>query len=227
MPEGGCAVCGAKILCRGWCNRHYIRWLHYGDPLTCRLIRDDPIARFRSHVVDDPASGCHIWTASRTHDGYGRFRDRRNYMAHRYAYEVIAGLPVPDGLTLDHLCRTPACVNVAHLEPTTIRENILRGTTVVVANAQKTHCYRGHIFDEANTYVSRRGGRSCRQCQRDRLLRVRRAAGVLGPGTAAANRAKTHCPQGHPYSGENLIVRKTRTGLARTCRTCERARQQR
>ena len=34
----------------------------------------------------------------------------------------------------------------------------------------------------------------------------------------ARNRAKTHCPQGHPYSGENLRVRPN--GL-RDCRTCQ------
>jgi hypothetical protein len=31
---------------------------------------------------------------------------------------------------------------------------------------------------------------------------------------------KTHCPQGHPYSGDNLIVRRG----ARECRTCRNAR---
>ncbi len=36
------------------------------------------------------------------------------------------------------------------------------------------------------------------------------------------NRAKTHCPQGHPYSGENLVI--TKGGRGRECRTCKRAR---
>lgn len=32
---------------------------------------------------------------------------------------------------------------------------------------------------------------------------------------------KTHCPQGHPYSGENLRVHVDRRGYARrVCRTC-------
>ena len=33
--------------------------------------------------------------------------------------------------------------------------------------------------------------------------------------------AKTHCPKGHPYSGDNLIIVK-KTGH-RICRTCRRA----
>lgn len=37
---------------------------------------------------------------------------------------------------------------------------------------------------------------------------------------ARINADKTHCPQGHPYSGENLAVRKS--GI-RECRACARA----
>lgn len=36
----------------------------------------------------------------------------------------------------------------------------------------------------------------------------------------ADNALKTHCPQGHPYAGENLMIKHS----ARYCRTCERAR---
>ena len=34
------------------------------------------------------------------------------------------------------------------------------------------------------------------------------------------NSSKTHCPQGHPYSGNNLYVRKSMVGVNRGCRTC-------
>lgn len=35
------------------------------------------------------------------------------------------------------------------------------------------------------------------------------------------NKVKTHCKNGHPYSGDNIIVRKRRTG-GRDCRECNR-----
>ena len=35
----------------------------------------------------------------------------------------------------------------------------------------------------------------------------------------AANAAKAYCPQGHPYSGDNLIIRSGR----RICRQCAQA----
>lgn len=41
--------------------------------------------------------------------------------------------------------------------------------------------------------------------------------------TQRANAAKTHCPQGHPYSGENLKVRPD----GRECRACARIKSNR
>jgi hypothetical protein len=40
--------------------------------------------------------------------------------------------------------------------------------------------------------------------------------GALG----GLNRAKTHCPQGHPYDGDNLFMQ---SNGSRTCRACRRA----
>lgn len=83
---------------------------------------------------------------------------------HRVAYKEFVG-PIADEVVLDHLCRNRACVNVAHLEPTTDRVNILRGDTIAARNAAKTHCPQGHPYDEVNTYVRRDGkGRECKAC---------------------------------------------------------------
>jgi len=111
-------------------------------------------------VTDD---GCWLPRRVATQTGYvmvwdhGRFR-----LTHRVMYEGLVG-PIPDGMTLDHLCRNRACCNPEHLEPTTIRENTLRGEAASAINARKTHCLRGHAFDSANTYVWR-GHRQCRAC---------------------------------------------------------------
>lgn len=49
---------------------------------------------------------------------------------------------------------------------------------------------------------------------------VTRLENVLrGRSIQAWNRAKTHCPQGHPYSGENVRISP---GGGRYCRTCSR-----
>ena len=41
---------------------------------------------------------------------------------------------------------------------------------------------------------------------------------LRGIGTAAINARKTHCPQGHPYSGDNLRTYQS----GRMCRICNR-----
>ncbi len=127
-----------------------------------------------------------MWTGAVV-KGYGVIRDARvsqNVGAHRIAWEVANG-PIPDGLTIDHLCRTPLCSAVDHLEPVTIRENVLRADPGAF-NRAKTHCPRGHEYDEANTKYDRRGGRLCRACavwhrqERTRKAKEARAAAASG-----------------------------------------------
>jgi len=116
----------------------------------------------------EPMTGCWLWMRGTTSNGYGAMAfEGRSRLAHRLSYELLVG-PVPDGLQIDHLCRTRLCVNPDHLEPVTQRENILRGTAPVVENARRTHCVNGHPFDDANTGPARGGrNRRCRACNRD------------------------------------------------------------
>lgn len=117
-------------------------------------------------------SGCWVWLRYlEPGKGYGRVTiSGRRYKAHRAVYEHLIG-PIEEGLYLDHLCRNRACVNPAHLEPVSNRENVLRGDTIPAKLAQRSHCSAGHLFDERNTHW-RGTARVCRTCRQNRKSKV-------------------------------------------------------
>lgn len=133
----------------------------------------NPSESFFRHVRPDP-SGCLIWTGSINKAGYGRFcHDGIQYMAHRFIFERLGLLEHRKGrfqgsseLVVDHVCRNRACVRVSHLEIVTFAENIRRSPLHGVTKRAKTHCEKGHLFDEANTKWSR-GTRLCRTCRNE------------------------------------------------------------
>lgn len=101
----------------------------------------------RTIVLD---SGCRIPVSKRwpgrplkvTHDGYMQVTvDGKPGRAHRIAWELANG-PVPDGLTLDHLCRYRPCCEISHLEPVTMSENARRGDLPEIARAHLTRVSR-------------------------------------------------------------------------------------
>ena len=135
---------------------------------------------------------CWLWLGA-TSNGYGQFRtEGPSVKAYRYAYEFCVG-PIPEGLTIDHLCRVRHCVCPDHLEPVTHRVNCLRGQSPIAANARKTQCLQGHPYDAENTYITPAGARDCRLCKRDALRRSRqrkkRRASRLGHMSSPRARA--------------------------------------
>lgn len=108
--------------------------------------------RFEEKYIPEPNTGCWLWTHYLDEKGYGYLRVSRERMiqAHRVGYLIYKGV-VPQGLVLDHLCRTPCCVNPDHLEPVTHRVNILRGVGTGAQFARRTHCSAGHFLSADNT----------------------------------------------------------------------------
>lgn len=179
MAHRTCSIegCANSHYGRGWCRAHYLRWARHGDPLAGRGMRGRREEYFWSRVHRGAPSECWEWAGPVNEHGYGQtgrsVAPDAGGLAHRIAYWILVG-PVPDGLVLDHLCRNRRCVNPGHLEPVTQRENVLRGRGPVSRNAAKTHCPKGHPYDEANTYWTTSGGRQCKTCHRE-AERLRRA----------------------------------------------------
>jgi hypothetical protein len=202
-----CSVedCERPVLCRGWCNAHYLRWQQWGDPLRggplrvplgsmeerfwVKVDKEGPVPTHRPEL-----GPCWRWKASRTAAGYGAFgvdaaHGGGTRVAHLVAYWLLVG-QVPEDLELDHLCHNGsgcgggrtcphrACVNPKHLEAVSHRVNLSRGEgpeLLRARHAARTHCKRGHLFDEDNTYFppGNPRSRSCRACARDRYLASR------------------------------------------------------
>lgn len=140
-----------------------------------KVDKDGPVPLGRPDL-----GACWLWTAGTDGRGYGAVnpptKKRGMVKAYRVSYEMVVG-PIPPGLAIDHLCRVTLCVNPHHLEPVTAAENNRRGQGFAYWQRQKTHCPKGHPYDEENTYVlpSRPTARYCKACNNERG-RVSRAA---------------------------------------------------
>lgn len=119
-----------------------------------------------SRTVISP-TGCWLWQGFTNAKGYGvigigsrldgTYRPGRP--AHRVAYEEMVG-PIPEDLTIDHLCEVKNCWNPDHLEPVTNAENKRR------AGLRATACRRGHPRTPENTSTTSRGTARCNLCRK-------------------------------------------------------------
>ena len=109
-----------------------------------------------------------------------RNNSRRTRWVHRLVLAAVVG-PAPDGVVARHRNGDPGDNRVANLEWGTHSENlhdqVRHGSHFFAA---KTHCPKGHPYDETNTYRSPgRNYRKCRECMRAQAKRTnerRRAA---------------------------------------------------
>lgn len=100
--------------------------------------------KIEGKYVVNTVSGCWYWMAGCDGDGYGAVSSKlggrqRSTGAHRASWIAHRG-PIPDGLTIDHLCWNRKCVNPDHLEPVTFEENNRR---MIEIRKQVTWCRPG------------------------------------------------------------------------------------
>lgn len=194
MGQNTCSVegCERPVLARELCSPHYERWRAKGDVLAHIPLRprnqtlEEIFLRFTQF---GPHYECHPWTGPLNWYKYGDLGKKHPpRIAHRYAYARVHG-PIPDGLTIDHLCHNAdpdcpggrmclhrRCQNIFHLEAVPLEENIRRAglTSFAAVNLLKTHCPQAHPYDEENTKWYE-GRRYCRACHNEDGRR-RRAA---------------------------------------------------
>lgn len=104
---------------------------------------------------------CFVWQQFLNEKGYAQTKVQgERWRIHRLAYTLHVG-PIPDGLTIDHLCRVKACCNPDHLEAVTAEENSGRAQ-----HRKAEMCVRGHVLAE---HRDQHG--NCRLCARERRKR--------------------------------------------------------
>ena len=81
--------------------------------------------RFWIKVETGDEDECWNWTASKTTDGYGRFRYLDKIVrAHRFSYQLKHNKLIDDCMCILHSCNNPSCVNPSHLSEGTNDENM-------------------------------------------------------------------------------------------------------
>lgn len=166
--------------------------------------------------------GLHNKTGNRSYGVLQRGNKRMG--AHRYFCELATGID-PGKNHVHHKCDNTICVNPDHLECMPQgQHNHVHGIfqkRAEEARARPT-CPQGHLWSE-HAYIWK-GIRFCRACTAEAQRRRRKARGEGLKGQGYNMRQKSHCPQGHPYEGDNLKVNPKGW---RICRACENAKKRR
>lgn len=142
------------------------------------MIIPDRVVERALNLMDLTTSGCYVSRYSVGSHGYaqiGWYDGTRtiNTLAHRVAWIANNG-PIPEDMTIDHLCRNRKCVNVEHMRLLNNYENARRNTGRDWPLGQ---CINGH--DNSNLYVECADGRlRCRLCKIEygRRYRAKRKA---------------------------------------------------
>ncbi len=164
-------------------------------------LSEKDIARFWTHVDKRGPDECWPWLCGLFPMGYGQFKAKgRKLVAHRVAWELKNG-PMPDGFECTcHSCdmRYPA------------------GDRSYRKCCNPDHSFPGTHGDNQNDAVQK--GRHGGFVKSDKR---RAAIATALKARTAQQRAQTHCANGHPFSGDNLVW-TTGQRRRRRCRACAR-----
>jgi hypothetical protein len=89
------------------------------------LYADHYVKRFHESYIEEPNTGCWLWTGlvNEKRGNYGRFFvNRKSIRAHRASWLIAHGEWPADKLVC-HKCDTPQCVNPEHLFLGTVQDN--------------------------------------------------------------------------------------------------------
>jgi hypothetical protein len=161
-----CSVtdCEKSVHARGMCQAHYRKFKKYGTASPTPDMKKKPgpapdPTKWRSrHNTTNPSRTRRKANPKppRTHCAQGHeLTDENTY--------VSAG----SGARHCRTCRLEAVKRYRESDP--IPSDMRFGK----ANRNKTHCPKGHAYDEENTYYTKKGTRACRACRRANVRKQR------------------------------------------------------
>lgn len=151
-------------------RRDLARTIHpddrYRRPKTPLVIPAAAAERAATRYEVDESTGCWISTYSRASHGYAQVGwsektlTARNRMttAHRAAWVHHSGKQIPEGMTVDHMCKNRPCVNPGHLRLLTNFENARRTSD---RDWPLGRCINGHPNSELREFSGRLHCRIC------------------------------------------------------------------
>ena len=116
--------CDRKIYAFQLCEKHYVRFKKYGNPLGGIKNHATPEERFWRFV--QKFDGCWKWSGKKN-NGYGAFSKGSKkdgaFLAHRFSWELHNKQKIPKGMFVMHKCDNPECTNPEHLMIGTPKQN--------------------------------------------------------------------------------------------------------
>lgn len=151
--------------------------------MTAHRDRETLVAKMDRFTMPVPEAGCYAWlgkigTGGYAYVDYVEGRRRVHRKAATVALELV-GRPRPEGLEVDHTCRSRWCVNPDHMRYATRSENSLN-------RAPYAHkfCKRGHPLVGAK----RSSSGACLICTREREAAWRKSHPTASSDYYAAHR---------------------------------------
>ena len=117
--------CDKQSIKRGWCNRHYKRWLRHGNPQSGSVLKGAPLKWLEQFLATTATDDCVSWPFGRAAAGYGVVYDNdgKHWGVHRLVCVRMHGEPENQRFHAAHACGNHECINPRHLRWATRAEN--------------------------------------------------------------------------------------------------------